>query len=111
MATHDIFGEFEVDLDSGMTPPAVERYSVIDHVLEVRIDQRTHEIMFTVDGVAVATVHPPRFETYGVGVGLACSYDPEHDETCLASLKDYRYEALRDDTAAFVPYADARRSR
>jgi hypothetical protein len=29
--------------------------------------------MFTVDRVVVTTVHPPRFETYGFGVGLACS--------------------------------------
>ncbi len=96
VATHDVFGEFEADLDNGMTPPAVERYSVIDHVLKVRIDQRAHEFMFTVDGVVVATVHPHRFETYGVGVGLACSYDPDYDQTCVASLKDYRYEVVRD---------------
>ncbi len=100
VASHDVFDEFAIDVDSGMTPPAIERYSVIDHLLKVRIDQRTDEFSFIVDGVVVATVHPPRFSTYRVGVGLACSYEPRHDETCVASLRDYRYEVLRDDALA-----------
>ncbi len=52
----------KVGIRTGDPDARVERYSVID--------QRTDEFRFIVDGVVVATIHPPRFNTYRVGVAL-----------------------------------------
>jgi hypothetical protein len=88
VATHDGFGAFLSDLDRGAgAQPAADR------VLRLRLDAHAGTMTFTVDGTVATTVHPPKFETYRLGVGLACSYDPQNRGNCLASARDYRYEA------------------
>lgn len=96
VATHDVFGAFLSDLDRGAGTPAATQ-PAIDHVLRLRFDAPARTLTYTVDGTVAATVHPPTFETYQIGVGLACSYDPEHHDNCLASARDYRYEVTRKD--------------
>jgi hypothetical protein len=95
VATHDIFGAFQSDLDSGSGPTA--KPADVDHVLRVLYDAHVRTLTFTVDGAVTASVHPPAFEYYRIGVGLACSYDPKHTDTCLASARDYRYAVTRDN--------------
>jgi hypothetical protein len=82
------FGEFRTNLDSGTTMAAN------DHELRIRFDVNTHALSFVVDGVTVSTVTPQRFEAYRIGLGLACSYDPDSIQTCQASLRDYRFATL-----------------
>jgi len=91
-ATHDDFGAFLSNLDSSTATASIP--APADRVLTVLFDLSAGTLSFAVDGIAAATVHPPEFDTYRIGVGVACSYDPQHSDNCLVSAKDYRYEVI-----------------
>ena len=91
---HDAFGHLVANLDAGGIPP-VGSSPVTDHVLQVRLDARTFDMTFVVDGLVVRTVRAPEFENYRVGLGVACSDDAENMRTCMSSFRDYRFEEWR----------------
>jgi hypothetical protein len=93
VAEHDIFGRYQKNLATGTTPPADD--PVVDHILRVRFTVAANDLLFTVDDQIAYTVHASEFDAYRIGVGVACSYDPDNLETCMASFKDYRYELWR----------------
>jgi hypothetical protein len=86
--THDILSRLLSTVDSGPEPSAVDT----DHLLGLKYNAPAGTLAFAVDGTTITTVRPPApFDTYQIGVGLACSYDEFHVDNCQASLRDYRY--------------------